>query len=361
MKLGVISHIKGKGSQSVVQEAKNYFDEAHHLDIKQFEVNIHKENLQVNYKGKPLDDYDCLYIRGSYKYALLNRSLTRALMHKTYLPIEPNAFTVAHNKLLTILELQRSKINVPHTYFAATSSVAKQMVKNAQYPLILKIPEGGLGKGVMVADTTAAATSMIDALELFNQPYLIQEFIETRHKDPSDLRVLVVGGKVVACMERFAAKGDIRSNLHAKGKGAQCEPSAEVEQIALKSAKLLGADICAVDILEGIRPAVVEINLSPGLEGITKYTKTNVANIIAKFLFEKAKTLAASKIVNTDIRNIVHEPISESFVSLNIVHGMIKLPKYVTDLTGFTMDDEVIINAKKGVFTVKEHAIKKHD
>ena len=362
MKLAVISYIKGKGSKAIVEAAKEYFDEAEHLDIKKIKVSIHKDYLQVKYDDKPLHDYDCIYLRGSYKYALLNRSLTRALQHQVYMPLQPHAFTIAHNKLLTLLELQKNNIRVPHTYFAATSEIAKQLLQKVQYPIILKIPEGGLGKGVMIADSDMAAKSMIDALELFKQPYMIQEFIETTDKHASDLRVLVANGKVVACMKRQAAPGDMRSNIHAKGTGCAHEPSAEIEQLALKSAKLVGADICAVDVLEGLQPAILEVNLSPGLEGIMKYTKTNVAKIIAKELYENTKLFNAKKNKQPNADSFVNgNNLKESFVSLNIINGMIKLPKYVTDLTGFTMNDEVIISAKKGEFTVKEHSIKKDD
>ena len=361
MKLAIISHIKGKGSQAIVEEAKQYFSEAVHLDIRNISVSLHKDKTQIFYGSEPLEDYDCIYLRGSYKYALLNRCFTRSLYHRTYMPIQHHSFTLAHNKLLTLLELQKHNLPIPHTYFAATPDLAKKLIKDVHYPIILKIPEGGLGKGVLVADTEAAAKSMIDALELFKQPYLIQEFIDTKESTASDLRVLVVGGKVAGCMKRIASPGDIRSNIHTKGKGVAHTPSPEVEQLALRSAKLIGADICAVDILEGIKPAILEVNLSPGLEGITRYTKTNIANIIAKSLFEQTKRFQQARTKTPNAHSFVQEPQNESFVTLNIVNGMIKLPKYVTDLSGFTLDDDVIITAKKGKITIDEHAIAKDD
>ncbi len=361
MKLAIISHIKGKGSKAIVEEAKNYFTQADHLDIRKVKVDIHKDHLHVSYNGQSLEEYDCIYLRGSYKYALLNRSLTRALQHQVYMPIQPHSFTLAHNKLLTLLELQKNNLPIPHTYFAATPEVAKELLKKVHYPIILKVPEGGLGKGVMIADSDAAANSMIDALELFKQPYLIQEFIETKDVTASDLRILVAGGKVVGCMKRYAKQGEIRSNIHAKGRGIAHEPTAEIEQIAIKSSKLIGADICAIDILEGLKPAILEVNLSPGLEGITHYTNTNVANLIAKTLYENTKIFHAKKDKSPDVRTIMNEDLTQSFVSLHIMNGMIKLPKYLTDLTGFTIDDEVVISAKKGEFTVKEHTIKKDE
>lgn len=358
MKLAVISHIRGKGSEAIIKEAKSFFTQADHLDIKKISVHIHKDHLQVHYNNKPLEHYDCIYLRGSYKYALLNQALTRALHDQVYMPLQPQTFTLSHNKLLTLLELQKNHITVPHTHFAATPDVAKDLLREVQYPIILKIPEGGLGRGVMVADSEPAAKSMIDALELFKQPYLIQEFIETKDSHPCDLRVLVVSGRIAACMKRYAATGDIRANIHAKGKGVPHRPSAEVEQLALKTAKIVGADICAVDVLEGIRPAILEVNISPGLGGITKYTKINVARIIAEKLHHQT-TLFRNPKKPADTPSFIDEKTNQSIINLHIVNGIIKLPKYVTDITEFTMDDEVIITSKKGIFTVKEHPIKK--
>ena len=363
MKLAVISNIKGKGSEAIVGAAKKYFTKADHLDIKKISVHIHKDSLRVYYEQKELPEYDCIYLRGSYKYALLNRSVTRALHHKVYMPLQPQAFALAHNKLLTLLELQKNNILVPYTYFAATPDLAKELLREVKYPIILKIPEGGLGRGVVFAESEAAAKSMIDALELFKQPYLIQEFIETKDETPCDLRVIVVGGKIAACMKRFAAKEEIRANIHAKGRGVPHKPSPEVEQISIKTAKLIGADICAVDVLEGIRPAVLEANISPGLAGITKYTKNDVADNIAKMLYERTKQFAVEKQKKPNIQEIVRDlkNESESLISLNIINGIIKLPKYVADITGFTVNDEVMISAKKGEFKVKEHIIKKEE
>ncbi|MEK6826286.1 MAG: hypothetical protein AABX90_01515, partial [Nanoarchaeota archaeon] len=117
MKLGIIS-LGGASSKNILTEAKNLFDKADHLNIREFEVRVDSKEMSVMYKGKPLEDYDCLYVRGSFRYALLQRSITRALFSEVYMPLNPNSFTLGHNKFLTLLELRKNKVPLPKTYFA---------------------------------------------------------------------------------------------------------------------------------------------------------------------------------------------------------------------------------------------------
>ena len=360
MKLALIS-LGGPSSANIVKEAKKYFTHVEQIDIRTLEVHASSaDSLQVFSSGKELKTFDCVYIRGSHKYTLLQRAVSKAFWNEAYVPIKPSTYSVAHNKFLTLLELQKNGIHIPKTYFAGTAKAAKKILEDVTYPIILKIPHGTQGKGVMLADSLMAAKTMLDALETFKQPFIIQEYIDT---DYTDIRALVVGNKVLA-MRRRAATEEVRANIHAGGIGEICDLDPTVEQVALKSAKVLGADICAVDILEGRKPAVIEVNLSPGLVGISKATKKNVPQMVAKFLAEKTEEFLhqrASETKHQVVRDLRLSKGKEVLSVLDVRNGLIRLPKFVTDLSGFTMNDEVTLVVHKGKIEIRESKVKKDD
>lgn len=359
MNLCVIS-LGGKSSLAIVKEAERYFDSATHLDLRTLEIHASAEGLHVFSDRREVKGYDCIYVRGSFKYTLLQRAISRAFLQEAYLPIKPAAFSVAHNKFLTLLELLKNGVHTPKTYFTATTPAAKKILEEVQYPIVMKIPFGTQGKGVMMADSLMAAKTMLDTLEAFKQPYLIQEFIDT---DFTDIRAVVIGKKVIA-MRRRAAMEEMRANIHAGGTGEICEVSPDVEQIALKSAKVIGADICAVDILEGRKPTVIEVNLSPGLAGITKATKKNVAHLVAKYLADQTADFLRQKKISHARRKMEAVRPSRNkriLATLDVRNGMIRLPKFVTDLSELTMNDEVTLVVDKGKIEIRESKIKKEE
>ncbi len=362
MKLCVVS-LGGESSKSIAQEAKKFFDEVTEVSIKSIRLCLEDKGVSVKNGGVDLEDFDCIYVRGSYRYLLLQRALTKALYKKIYMPIRPNAFTLGHNKLLASLELLQKGINIPTSYFVSSSEQAKQLLSEVQYPIIIKIPEGTQGKGVMFADSESSARSMIDALEVFKQPYIIQEYIETGDVKSQDIRVIVAGGKVVGCFKRISSSHDIRSNIHMGGKGEVIDLPPEIEKMSIRAVRALGADIAAVDVLVGRKPSVLEINLSPGLKGITKYTGENIAERIAKALYDG--TVEFKK--NNGLEKTIHEKDSSSkeydehYIESNIEKGIMQLPKFVTRGTGFNNGDDLIVKIKKGELKVLRHNIRKDD
>ena len=359
MKFALIS-LGAEGSKSISKEAGKYFDSVDEIDIRKLEVRVDGNKIEILYDKKKFPEYDCVYIRGSHKYALLQRSLSFALQGKCYTPISPESYTVSHDKFLTMLELSKLNVSTPKTYFAATTKQAKKLLEEVNYPIIMKIPSGTQGKGVMTADSLSSAKSMLDTLEVFNQPYLIQEYIET---NATDIRAIVVGNKVVASMKRKGKGGETRSNIHQGGIGVAYELDYEAERLAIKAAKAVNADVCGVDLLEGVKNSmVIEVNLSPGMGGITKATKKNVAGEIAKFLFEKTKEFKGDS-KDGKYAEIVKEfgmkPDKEVIVNLDIKGGRIRLPDGVTKITRFNADDEVVLIAEKGKLTIKDLDVKK--
>jgi len=363
MKLAIIS-LGGKSSKSILKEAKKYFKKATHINLKDIDVQGTTKELIVNYKDQPLDDYDCVYVRGSFRYCLLQRAISMALQDKTYLPLEPQAFTLGHDKLLTALALQKNKVPIPTTYLAATTETAQKILERVNYPIILKIPSGTQGKGVMFADSLESAKTMLDTLEVFKQPYLIQEYIET---ESTDVRAIVAGKKVIAAMRRKATTREMRANIHMGGVGEPYELSYDLTQMAIKSAKAIGAGICAVDILETKEKSVViEANLSPGLEGITKATNKNIAEKIAKFLAKQTAEHGEGKKTNDYAEmmkdlDITKAEGQEILTNLNIKAGIIKLPEMVTKITQLSPDDEVSMKLSEGHIEIKRHEIEEEE
>ncbi|MEK6900486.1 MAG: RimK family alpha-L-glutamate ligase, partial [Nanoarchaeota archaeon] len=286
MKAALIS-LGSKSSTMTLEAMKKYFERVDDLNLKKIEIRLGREN-GIFYEEKLLESYDCVYAKGSYRYANLLCSIASMLEGKViYMPLPASTFTTVHNKLLTHLILQQHNIPMPRTYLSSTTEAAKELLKKVNYPIVMKFPEGTQGKGVMFADSISSASSLLDALGVLNQPFIIQEYIET---GGTDIRALVIGEKVVAAMRRKAQTEEKRANIHAGGKGEPIQLSREVSNLAVATAKALKADICGVDILEGPTGSlVIEANISPGLQGLGEATGVDLPDLIAKFLNRKTE------------------------------------------------------------------------
>ncbi|MBI4451143.1 RimK family alpha-L-glutamate ligase [Candidatus Woesearchaeota archaeon] len=348
MKAAIIS-LGSISSKWTLEALRRHFDKVDAFDLKDIQVALGGRQPGVYYRSKPFGEYDCVYAKGSFRYANLLRSITTLLSSSTYMPIKPAAFTLGHDKLLTHLKLQAAGIPQPKTYLASTAEAGRQILKIVEYPLVMKLPAGTHGKGVMLADSYESASSMIDALALLKQPFLMQEYVET---DGVDTRAFVVGDEVVAAMQRTAAKGEKRANIHAGGKGIAVKLHDKAQQVALAAARACGASICAVDMLLSPRgPVVIEINLSPGLQGITAATKINVAEKIASFL-EKATKAHIAKQKNRAIRELVAE--QEVITPLDFRGSRILLPDWVAKNARLLPEQRVHLTAKKGKVTIEK-------
>jgi ribosomal protein S6--L-glutamate ligase len=356
MKAALIS-LGSVSSKWTLQAMKNYFSEVDDLDIRKIEINFATKTPSVFYDGKPMKAYDCVYAKGSFRYAQLLRSITTFYREDpTYMPIEAEAYTIVHDKLLTQLMLQENGIPMPKTYLSSTPMAAKKILENINYPIIMKFPQGTQGKGVMFADSFASASSMLDALTALKQPFLIQEYIET---DETDTRAFVIGNKVVAGMKRKAMNGEKRANIHAGATGENAELDAYTKKIAVQTAKVLGAEICAVDILESVKgPLIIEANVSPGLQEITKVTKVNIADKIARFLAKKTKEMLDRK-KSFGASDILREIDSKGGEEKKLITNpdfrgnRILLPEMVTNITKFVDEDHLEFEIKKGKLTIK--------
>jgi ribosomal protein S6--L-glutamate ligase len=359
MKAALIS-LGSISSKWTVAAMRRYFEQVDAIQLKNIDV-VTNSGIDVFYNGKPLPSYDCVYVKGSFRYAPVLRSVTAALHKKCYMPLRPETFDVGHDKLITHLALQQHRIPMPKTYIASTASAAKKVLESVNYPVVYKLPQGTGGKGVMFADSFAAASSLLDTLIKLNQPFIIQEYVET---GGVDIRAFVIGDKLAAAYKRKAVSGEKRANIHSGGKGEPYEASREVKKIAVQTAQSIGADICAVDILESAKgPAVIEVNLSPGLQGITRTTKIDIADKIAKFLFDKTtdfvkqrKGLDAAKVM--DELAVEKGQKKEIFTNLDFRGERILLPEIVSKLTKFSEKDDVVISADEKELSIKRINIK---
>ncbi len=353
-----------KSSEMLYEAMKKYFSKVDKIDIRDIEVNLSGKQAEVLYNGEKLPEYDCAYIKGSFKYADLLQSLTTVYWGKTYMPIPPNAFTEGHHKLLTQLKLQDVKVPMPTTYIASSAKAAKKILDKVNYPIIMKLPHGTQGKGVIYAEGFAAASSMLDTLDSLKQPFIIQEYVDTAGVD---IRAIVVGDRVIASMKRKAKSGETRSNIHAGGKGEQYLLDYNAQKIAIDSARALKLDACAVDMLESQKgPVVIEINLSPGLQGITDATNIDVANEMARFFYEKTTEMVNLKkskeksfvLEEMGIEDKIAPKIKQLITEVDMRGNRILLPELITKITGFDDKEELVLKASKGKFTLSKLDVK---
>lgn len=195
----------------------------------------------------------------------------------------------SRNKLRTMQILARKRIPIPKTLFAKDTSNIKEHIKLlGGAPIIIKLQEGTQGLGVMIADSKKSAKSIIESLYNMNVNIILQEYIEEANGE--DIRVYIVGNKIVASMMRKSTEEDFRSNIHRGGTMESVTLTEYEKKIAIHTAKVLGLPVCGVDIIRSKRgPLVIEANSSAGLEGIETHTKVNVAGEIIKFLEKNAK------------------------------------------------------------------------
>ncbi len=366
MRAAVIS-LGSKSSLWVAEAMKKYFDHVDMINLKEVEVALGKEAALL-YQGKPFPDYDCVYVKGSFRYAPLLRSITSMLQGKVaYLPLPADGFTIVHNKLLTHLALEQHNIPMPRTYVGPGIESAKDLLKRTKYPVVMKFPEGTHGKGVMFADSYPSASSLLDALGALNQPFLIQEYVES---GGVDIRVIVVGNKAVAGMKRIAKVDEKRANTHAGGMATAVVLSRDVASLAVRAAKALNLDVCAVDILESpLGPMVIEANISPGLQGISSVSPVDIPVEIAKY-FAKQTHKALEERRTTQGRHVMKElqldeksaakhgqEGRELITNLQFKGERVVLPALVTKMAGLSDLHNYVIKAKKGRLEIEEFRI----
>lgn len=253
-------------------------------------MNITSNRPTLRYGGGTLPLYDAVIPRIGASITHYGLAVLRQFEMQGVYPLnESVAIGRSRDKLRALQILAREGIGLPVTAFAHGPRKAEDVIKEVGgAPVVIKLLEGTQGMGVILAETEASAKSIIEAFSAANVDIMVQEFI--READGSDIRAFVVGGQVVAAMKRRGAKGEFRSNLHRGGKGEVITLEPEEADTALRSARAVGLNVCGVDMLRSRRgPVVMEVNSSPGIEGIEKATGIDLASSIVAFLERHAR------------------------------------------------------------------------
>jgi ribosomal protein S6--L-glutamate ligase len=253
-------------------------------------MNIASRRPEIYYDGEKLPRYDAVIPRIGASVTFYGLAVLRQFEMQGVYPLnESVAIGRSRDKLRSMQLLARDGIGLPVTTFAHDPKQTEEVVKLAGgAPLVIKLLEGTQGIGVVLADTDRSAKSVIEAFRGAGVNILVQEFI--KEAGGTDIRAIVVGGKVVAAMQRTGAEGEFRSNLHRGGSAKPIKISPEERSTAIRAAKSMGLNVCGVDMLRSNHgPVVMEVNSSPGLEGVEKATGKDIAGMIIAFIERNAK------------------------------------------------------------------------
>jgi ribosomal protein S6--L-glutamate ligase len=276
--------------QRLIEEATGRGHEIVPIDYLRCYMNITSRKPELRYRGEKLTGFDAVIPRIAASHTFYGLAVLRQFeMMGVYPMNESVSIGRSRDKLRSMQILSREGVGMPVTAFAIDTSRTDDLLDMVGgSPVVIKLLEGTQGIGVMLAESGKSAKSIIDAFHGVDIAVLVQEYI--KESEGRDIRALVVGRRIVGTMERTGAKGDFRSNLHRGGSSQEIELTDQERKTALDAARAMGLNVAGVDMLRSNRgPVVMEVNSSPGLEGIEAATKANVAKAIIEFLEKNAK------------------------------------------------------------------------
>ncbi len=253
------------------------------------DIVIEQKNPVIYYKGRRLDHVDAVIPRIGSSITYYGTSIIRQFeMMGVFTTLGSQSLVLSRDKLQSLQVLSKAKLGLPKTVFTNYSKNIDDIIQHVGgAPLIIKLLEGTQGLGVVLAETKNAAKSVIEAFNGLQARIIVQEFIE--EAKGVDIRVFVVGGRVVGAMKRKGEEGEFRSNLHRGGTAEVVLLSEEEKEAAIEAVKVLNLAVAGVDMLQSNRgPLILEVNSSPGLEGIEKATGRDVARDIIRYIEKNA-------------------------------------------------------------------------
>ncbi|OIP55992.1 MAG: alpha-L-glutamate ligase [Helicobacteraceae bacterium CG2_30_36_10] len=272
-------------TKRLVQAAEARGWEVRVIDYLKCSIEIMKGELKINYLGEELPAPDAIVPRIGASKTFYGTAMVRHFeMMDVFTVTGSLAIKRSRDKLRSLQILSKNDVDMPKTVFASNKSSSKDIIAlSGGAPLVLKILEGTQGVGVVLVDSEKAAKSVLDAFYGMDVNLLVQEYIE--EAGGADIRVLIIGGEVVGAMKRQGAEGDFRSNLHQGGSAVAHTLTRKEKTTALAAAKAMGLGVCGVDMIPSARgPLVMEVNSSPGLEGIEKSTGIDIADKIMEYI-----------------------------------------------------------------------------
>lgn len=274
----------------LLEEGKKIFDKFFYAPMPSIVIS----GERVLFKGRDLAELDFVLPRIPRTYMWFGYKILKTLEGKVYMPIEPRSVVVSHNKFLTLLALREAGLPVPETFMAMSRQTVENLLDEMDFPVVMKLLYGSLGKGVMFADSKQSAASFMDALERFKEPIFLEEYVPNPGED---IRAFVLGGGLLGAMKRIAKKDERRTNIGIGGTGKPTTLDIKMESIAIKAASVLGMDITGIDIIKGPRgPVVIEANVNVHFEGLTKALGMNVAKEIVEFVRAEASMRDFTKV-----------------------------------------------------------------
>lgn len=290
MKIAILSRKPSLYSTRRLKEAGTQRGhDVHVIDYARCVMNITSHKPMVLYQGAPLEGFNAIIPRIGASQTFYGTAVVRQFEMMGVFPAnESQSISRSRDKLRCLQLLARAGIGLPVTGFANSTKDVNGLINIVGgAPLVVKLLEGTQGIGVVLAETQQAAQSVIEAFRGLDAYILVQEFI--KEAGGADIRCLVVGGRVIAAMRRQARAGEFRSNLHRGAAADKVKLTPEERSTAVRAAKAMGLNVAGVDILRSNHgPVVIEVNSSPGLEGIEGATQVDVAGAVIRFLEKKA-------------------------------------------------------------------------
>ncbi|MBW2960327.1 30S ribosomal protein S6--L-glutamate ligase [Mesonia aestuariivivens] len=272
-------------TQRLVEAAKKRKHEVEVIDPLKCDIVIEKRKPNVYYKGGYIENVDAIIPRIGSSVTFYGTAVVRQFeMMGAFTTTDSEALVRSRDKLRSLQVLSRARIGLPKTVFTNYSRDVEGVIKQVGgTPLVIKLLEGTQGLGVVLAETKNAAQSVIEAFNGLQARVIVQEFI--KEAKGADIRAFVVDGHVVGAMKRQGKEGEFRSNLHRGGTADVIQLTDEEEIAAVKAAKSMGLGVAGVDLLQSSRgPLILEVNSSPGLEGIEKATGKDIAKTIIRYI-----------------------------------------------------------------------------
>lgn len=290
MKIAILSRNERLYStRRLVQAAEQHGHEPHVVDALHCYMDITSTRPAIFHRERKLEGFDAVIPRIGASITFYGLAVLRQFEMMGVYPLnESVAIGRSRDKLRSLQLLARAGVGLPVTGFAHTPDDIKALIKLVGGPpLVIKLLEGTQGKGVVLAESYQAAEGVIDAFRKLDANFLVQEFVG--EADRSDIRCFVIGGQVVASMKRTAKDGEFRSNLHRGGHAEHVELTQAERQTAVQAAETMGLNMAGVDLIRGRHgPLVLEVNSSPGLQGIERITGQDIASLIIEFVEQHA-------------------------------------------------------------------------
>lgn len=271
-------------TRRLIQAAKERGHHVQAVDTLRCYMNITAQHPSIHYRGESLHGIDVVIPRISNRITFYGAAVLRQFEMMGVVTINDSlSLTRSRDKLRSLQLLSKRGVGLPITGFADSPDDINDLISMVGGPpLIIKLLEGMQGIGVVLAETAQAATSVIEAFLSMKTHILVQEYI--KEADGEDIRCFVIGKKVVAAMKRKAPRGDFRANIHRGGHATLVKITPEERDMAIRAAQVLGLNIAGVDLIRSNQgPLVMEVNSSPGLEGIETTTKKDIASLIIQY------------------------------------------------------------------------------